>query len=108
MVQNISDCVGTNTAKRARWTSLQTRTVSELVLSMLGKNLRATDPKDHIYGLLALTKISIVPDYKETTTLSDVLCQYVTARLESQASIHTELSAIEDEKLKVFLGGPLF
>jgi hypothetical protein len=44
------------------------------IISKLGKDLRATDPKDHIYGLLALTKIEIVPDYKETTTLSDVLC----------------------------------
>ena len=43
-------------------------------ISMFGKELLATDPKDHIYGLLALTKIKIVPDYKEITTLSDVLC----------------------------------
>jgi hypothetical protein len=72
-------------------------------ISRLGIAFRATDPKDQIYGLLALTKFKIVPDYKETTTLSDVMCQYVTALLESHVSLRTELGALEDEELKVVL-----
>lgn len=47
-------------------------------LSMMGgKMLRATDPKDHIYGLLGITNLGILPDYSERTSLSAVYCGYV-------------------------------
>ncbi|KAI1175127.1 hypothetical protein F4777DRAFT_551458 [Nemania sp. FL0916] len=47
------------------------------VMSLIGGQLLATNPKDHIYGLLALTKINIVPDYGEDKSISDVYCDYV-------------------------------
>ena len=33
---------------------------------------KATDPRDHVYGLLGLIDLDIVPDYSENTTVADV------------------------------------
>ncbi|RSL57986.1 hypothetical protein CEP53_006278 [Fusarium sp. AF-6] len=43
--------------------------------------LKATDPKDYIYGLLAITELPITPDYNKT--VSDVYIEYTTAWLET-------------------------
>ncbi|KAF2032586.1 hypothetical protein EK21DRAFT_87172 [Setomelanomma holmii] len=34
-------------------------------MTLLGRSYHATDPKDHIYGLLALKNIGITPDYRD-------------------------------------------
>jgi hypothetical protein len=47
-------------------------------LSVLGgRRLLATDPKDHIYGLLGVTRLSIIPDYSEKTSVAALYCDYV-------------------------------
>ncbi|RMJ18123.1 hypothetical protein CDV36_002238 [Fusarium kuroshium] len=43
-------------------------------LSLLSADFTATDPRDHIYGTLAITRLPIVPDY--TKTVSDVYMDY--------------------------------
>ena len=40
-------------------------------------NLRATNPKDHVYGLLGLTGLPIIPEYNdEVKAVADVYCEY--------------------------------
>ncbi|RTE83193.1 hypothetical protein BHE90_002270 [Fusarium euwallaceae] len=51
------------------------------VMSRYAANLRATDPKDYIYGLLAITELPIIPDYNKS--LSDVYIEYTAAWLET-------------------------
>ncbi|KAJ4201510.1 hypothetical protein NW767_006598 [Fusarium falciforme] len=47
-------------------------------LSVLGgRRLLATDPKDHIYGLLGVTRLPIIPDYSEKTSVASLYCDYV-------------------------------
>lgn len=48
-----------------------------LNISGTGGNLRATDPKDHIYGLMGLSGMQITPDYRAETSYIDVYCDYV-------------------------------
>ncbi|RSL69069.1 hypothetical protein CEP53_002348 [Fusarium sp. AF-6] len=43
-------------------------------LSLLSADFTATDPRDHIYGTLAITRLPIVPDY--TKSVSDVYMDY--------------------------------
>lgn len=45
-------------------------------LLLLGGTLRASDPKDHVYALLALTSITVDVDYSSRTTVRDVLLEY--------------------------------
>jgi len=40
----------------------------------------ATDPRDYVYGMLALTRLNIQPDYSKS--VSEVLSDYVTASIE--------------------------
>lgn len=42
-----------------------------------GIMLQATDPKDHIYALLGLTNLGILPDYSKETSLAAVYCDFV-------------------------------
>jgi hypothetical protein len=51
-------------------------------LSLLGRKFRATDPKDHIYGLVSLSKIKMTPDYSTTKSVAAVYCEYVAGFLE--------------------------
>jgi len=53
------------------------------VISPHGNNLKATDPRDHVYGLLGVANVNIVPDYSPTKTLGDVYADYVAAWLET-------------------------
>lgn len=53
------------------------RTVSAIQLSGFAGNFKATDPKDHVYGLLGLTRMQIAPDYRDETSYIDVYCDYV-------------------------------
>lgn len=36
---------------------------------------KTTDPRDHVYGLLGLIKLDIVPDYREDMTVADVFLE---------------------------------
>jgi hypothetical protein len=57
--------------------------IAAIQLSEFGRCFRATDPKDHIYGLLGLTHMSIIPDYQQEKSVADVYCDYVACCLES-------------------------
>jgi hypothetical protein len=45
-------------------------------ISLYGLSLRATDPKDHIFGLLGVAQIKIKPNYNEKTSVRDVYLDY--------------------------------
>ena len=65
-------------------TSLDTpaKIVSVIQLSTRGGDFNATDPKDHIYGLIGLTHMGIIPDYRKEKSFIDVYCDYVAHCLE--------------------------
>jgi hypothetical protein len=46
----------------------------------------ASDPRDHIYGLLGLTKLTIIPDYRKT--IEEVYCDFVSAVMDDLQSTH--------------------
>ena len=46
-------------------------------ISTLGGFLQATDPRDHIYGLLGISKLPIKPNYTSTKSVKDVYAEYV-------------------------------
>ncbi|KAI3332202.1 HET-domain-containing protein [Xylariaceae sp. AK1471] len=48
----------------------------DLVLSQLGGTLQATDPKDHIYGLLGLHSLQVKIDYSDAKQVKDVYINY--------------------------------
>ncbi|KAG0558621.1 hypothetical protein KC19_10G041500 [Ceratodon purpureus] len=54
-----------------------------LILSLIGKEKRATDPRDHVYGLLEITRLHITVDYGKT--IREVYRDYVYAILEGFA-----------------------
>jgi hypothetical protein len=54
------------------------------ILSTYGGELKAFDPKDHIYGLLGITELEIIPDYSTHKSVPDVYTEYVVAWLEVQ------------------------
>ena len=58
------------TVSRTNWT-----------ISTVAGQYDATDPRDHIYGLLALSNIGIEPDYRPSKSLGQVYEDYVSARL---------------------------
>ena len=47
------------------------------MLSTHGGDLKASDPKDHIYGLLGVTELDITPDYSTRKSVGDVYTEYV-------------------------------
>jgi Heterokaryon incompatibility protein (HET) len=47
-----------------------------------GRQFKATNPKDLIYGLLAITRINLVPDYDVTTTVGQVYSDFIRLSLE--------------------------
>lgn len=52
-------------------------------LSILGgRRLKASNPKDSIYALLGISKIRIIPDYSQRTSIAAVYRDYVTTWLE--------------------------
>ena len=77
------------------------------VIAKGGGRLLATNAKDHIYGLLGLTGIDIIPDYTNATTLGDVYCQYVKVWLDSQPTLVADLEAPENEELRESIGDML-
>lgn len=74
-------------------------------ISSFSAHLKASDPKDHIYGLLGLTKMSIEPDYQLQKSYVDVYCEYVSYCL----SIYPqEASSTFDELWFLRLAGALY
>jgi len=45
-------------------------------LSNFAFNLKATDPRDYIYGFLGITKLPITPNYSQDNTAFDVYTEY--------------------------------
>ncbi|KAK3350269.1 heterokaryon incompatibility protein-domain-containing protein [Lasiosphaeria hispida] len=66
--------------------------------ALLGFALQATDPRDHVYGLLGLTQLDIVPDYSLKTPLADVYIQYTQAWLQFNRE-HEEFISKNDSLL---------
>ncbi|KAF9776779.1 hypothetical protein IL306_004974 [Fusarium sp. DS 682] len=58
----------------------QERQQNAVELSLLGGTLEATDPRDHIYGLLGLSSLPLNPDY--TKSIKDVYVDYCKAILD--------------------------
>lgn len=56
--------------------------VLAIQLSTRGGDFNATDPKDHVYGLMGLTHMEIIPDYRKEKSFIDVYCDYVAHCLE--------------------------
>ncbi|KIW62019.1 hypothetical protein PV05_02072 [Exophiala xenobiotica] len=61
-----------------------------LLSSRLGGNLGATNPKDHIYGLLGVTELGLIPDYNITTSVSEVYIQYVRVWLDALPLVYQQ------------------
>jgi hypothetical protein len=56
--------------------------MSAIDIYMRASGMKATNPKDHIYGLVGVTGAPIIPDYSEDKLLADVYCEYVEYLLE--------------------------
>lgn len=56
-------------------------------------SLAATNPKDHVYGLLGVTGINIRVDYSEKTTVAEVFQDVTAAWLQDYASKKEDLAA---------------
>ncbi|KAI1063726.1 hypothetical protein LB506_005659 [Fusarium annulatum] len=70
-------------------------------LSVFGGTLEATDPKDHIYGLLGLSSLPLSPDY--TKSVRDVYVDYCKAVLDIVGrSGRRELQFLRDAGSGVF------
>ncbi|RSL83701.1 hypothetical protein CEP51_004342 [Fusarium floridanum] len=52
------------------------------VVAYFAAHLKATDPRDYIYGLLGVTKIPILPDYRTGKPLSELYVEYITTWLD--------------------------
>ncbi|KAF3759966.1 hypothetical protein M406DRAFT_269812 [Cryphonectria parasitica EP155] len=50
-------------------------------LDFYGITLKATNPKDHVYGLVGLTRLDIVPDYSPSTSVGAVYVEFCVKRL---------------------------
>ena len=66
------------------------------ITSIMGRHLQATDPKDHLYGLLSLTKLDLEVEYSKEKSVGDLYCEYVEKMLKSFAK---EGGAIEPHPL---------
>ncbi|OIW29050.1 HET-domain-containing protein [Coniochaeta ligniaria NRRL 30616] len=62
-----------------------------LLMSLMGRGLRATDKKDHIYGLMSLSRVPVTPDYSKSKSVGDVYRDYVSALLDAYPACATEL-----------------
>lgn len=62
-----------------------------LMMSLMGRGLRATDRKDHIYGLMSLSRMHVTPDYSTSKSDADVYRDYVSALLAMYPACATEL-----------------
>lgn len=79
-VSNIEQPCFARSIYRNRSEGPQTQNLS-WVISSFASGRKATDPRDYIYGLLAVTEIPIVPNYSKT--VSDVYIEYTAAWVEA-------------------------
>jgi hypothetical protein len=54
-----------------------------------GRMYRATDPKDHIYGLMSIVDTGLTPDYSDTTSVGQVYREYIDAWLKDYRTTWT-------------------
>jgi hypothetical protein len=73
----------------------------DIHLAQYGSLLRATDPRDHVYGLLGLSSLPIKPDY--TKNVTEVYIDYCRAILDAQdAKTKKDLVFLQDGGTGVF------
>lgn len=60
--------------------------VTAWTLSFYGRRMLATNPKDHGYGLLALTRLNLTPDYSPSTTIGQVYGDFVARLIDFHAN----------------------
>lgn len=65
-------------------------------MAFFGIHFEATDPKDHIYGLLALSEIDMVPDYNLSTPAKSVYSAYIASYLRFWAQYRAEIRLAHD------------
>lgn len=56
--------------------SLSSPHFNDWALSYFGRLLEATDPRDHYYGLVAVSRLALVPDYTASQSVARVACEY--------------------------------
>jgi hypothetical protein len=61
--------------------------------------LQATNPKDHIYGLLGLTCIPIAPDYSDRKEIGAVYAEFIVAWLDSWRRLKGYSNLLERDEL---------
>ncbi|KAJ6445463.1 D-arabinitol 2-dehydrogenase [Purpureocillium lavendulum] len=62
----------------------------KLLLSCAGNDLRATDPRDLIYGTMGLTKMGFEPDYSPTSSLGRLYAMFMAWWLEQVTALQAE------------------
>ncbi|KAH7327228.1 heterokaryon incompatibility protein-domain-containing protein [Rhexocercosporidium sp. MPI-PUGE-AT-0058] len=79
--------------------------LSGWMVAFFGTHFKSTDPKDHIYGLLALSGIDLVPDYDPSTPPSRVYSDYVASFLNfwRKYRIEIEINSGYLEKHELFI-----
>jgi len=77
-------------------------------LSTMGARLQATHHKDHIYGLLGLSGISLHPNYSDSVSTADVYSQYVKAWLDVSKTRPTPSTSLPELFFLQFAGICLF
>jgi len=59
-----------------------TDTTDGWMFHLQGASLKAADPRDHVYGLLSLSRLEIIPDYSTEKSVGEVHCDFVSALLQ--------------------------
>ncbi|KAF4998689.1 hypothetical protein FGRMN_3015 [Fusarium graminum] len=87
--------------RKATEQSAKTLRQIDIRLSQFGSLLQATDPRDHIFGLLGLVSLPIKPDY--TKSVREVYIDYCQAILKEQAEqVSEHLAFMRDGGSGVF------
>ncbi|OTA54026.1 HET-domain-containing protein [Hypoxylon sp. EC38] len=68
-------------AHRTRFRESDPTTIDWQLAAVAGRILQATNPKGHVYGLMGIFRIHLVPDYNENTSVAIVYRDYVCAWL---------------------------
>ncbi|KAL3961483.1 hypothetical protein ACCO45_003006 [Purpureocillium lilacinum] len=62
----------------------------KLLLSCAGNDLRATDPRDLIYGTMGLTRMGFEPDYSPSASLGELYARFMVWWLEQVSALQAE------------------
>ncbi|KAK2601815.1 ADP-ribose diphosphatase [Conoideocrella luteorostrata] len=84
--------LGWKAVLRIEWARTQDRESRpyRLLLSCAGKDLRATDPRDLIYGTMGLTKMGFEPDYSPGSSLGDLYARFMTWWFDQVTALQAE------------------